>query len=89
MGRTGAMCRRGPGDLLSPERRPAIEAKQVCGQCPVKAECLAYALDSREAYGIWGGLDPDERRDLRRSLRTRAAADALSIRCRKPSQGAA
>lgn len=42
---------------------PAIrEAKAVCSTCPVKAECLAFALDAQERDGIWGGMTPDERR---------------------------
>ena len=38
-------------------------AKAICfGSCPVREECLQYALESREAHGIYGGLTPDERR---------------------------
>ena len=45
------------------KRRRAIE---ICGDCPVKVECLAYALPLVELEGIWGGLTKDQRRDLRR-----------------------
>ncbi|MFN2490094.1 MAG: WhiB family transcriptional regulator [Actinomycetota bacterium] len=38
------------------------EAKTVCLTCGVKQECLAYALATREPYGIWGGLTEIERR---------------------------
>lgn len=38
------------------------EAKQVCFTCPVREECLDYALVTKEAYGIWGGLTEIERR---------------------------
>jgi hypothetical protein len=31
------------------------EAKRVCGSCEVRAECLGYALDHDERFGIWGG----------------------------------
>jgi WhiB family redox-sensing transcriptional regulator len=41
------------------ERQAA--AKAVCGGCPVLLECRRYGLDNRESYGIWGGLDEDER----------------------------
>lgn len=34
--------------------------KELCQQCPVKADCLDYALLT-EAYGIWGGLSAAER----------------------------
>jgi WhiB family redox-sensing transcriptional regulator len=36
-------------------------AKAVCRTCPVRVECLDYALRIREPYGIWGGLSEDER----------------------------
>lgn len=41
-------------------------AKNLCEECPVKFECLQYALESNEQEGIWGGLTPAERRRLRR-----------------------
>lgn len=48
-------------------------AKDVCRACPVRAACLAEALDNRELEGIWGGTVAGERREL---LRTRHAAGA-------------
>ncbi|MFD6061323.1 WhiB family transcriptional regulator [Rhodococcus wratislaviensis] len=39
-------------------------AKQVCKRCPVRAQCLNYALEAREHHGIWGGFTEDERRKL-------------------------
>ena len=44
-------------------RRAAREtaAKQVCGRCPVVAECLAHSLATHESYGVWGGLSEAER----------------------------
>jgi WhiB family redox-sensing transcriptional regulator len=39
-------------------------AKRVCAACPVRQECLDYALRVREQYGIWGGLTEVERRAL-------------------------
>jgi WhiB family redox-sensing transcriptional regulator len=39
-------------------------AKAVCRECPVRDECLAYALDHREHDGVWGGLSARERRRL-------------------------
>ena len=50
-----------------PERRDERElrearAKTICAQCPVRAECLDFALRIREPHGIWGGLTEAERR---------------------------
>ena len=39
-------------------------ARRICHECPVREACLQYALDTREPYGVWGGLTEDERRAL-------------------------
>lgn len=39
-------------------------ATQICGQCPVRRECLEYALRVDEPFGVWGGLNEKERRQL-------------------------
>ena len=36
-------------------------AKKVCGGCPVRGECLTWALDTGQGAGVWGGLDELER----------------------------
>ncbi len=41
-------------------------AKAVCKTCPVLAQCLAEALDSRTDSGVWGGMTERERRALLR-----------------------
>jgi WhiB family transcriptional regulator, redox-sensing transcriptional regulator len=51
----------------SPEDTPAIaRAKAVCASCPVAEDCLAYAFETKQGDGIWGGLTPAERIKLRR-----------------------
>lgn len=47
-------------DKLERERR----AKDICVTCPVKKECLDYAVSIREQHGIWGGLNEVERKQL-------------------------
>ena len=47
------------------DAREAV-AKAICARCPVRDECLAYALQIREAHGIWGGLNEMERRAILR-----------------------
>jgi len=44
----------------------AEEAKAICRGCEIRTQCLAWALEGKYDYGIWGGLDEDERRTLRR-----------------------
>ncbi len=68
-----ALCRGNHSHLFFPpsnferkeerERREA-RAKAICSVCPVQVECLEYALQIREPYGIWGGLTEMERRQL-------------------------
>lgn len=41
-------------------------AKSVCVVCPVREECLEWALESREPFGVWGGLSERERNRLLR-----------------------
>lgn len=57
-------------DLFEPEpddQRQAREAKarDVCGGCPARAACLAYALAALPEAGVWAGLTADELRGLR------------------------
>lgn len=42
------------------------KAKQICRQCPVRTQCLSYAMDEPVDHGIWGGLTERERRRHRR-----------------------
>ncbi|MST34225.1 WhiB family transcriptional regulator [Acidimicrobiaceae bacterium USS-CC1] len=44
-------------------------AKLVCSDCPVAQECLIFAVTTNQEYGIWGGLDEEERREVRRQWR--------------------
>lgn len=46
------------------------QAKTICAQCPVAAECGAWACLTNEDDGIWGGMGNDRRRRPRRFLRT-------------------
>jgi WhiB family redox-sensing transcriptional regulator len=39
-------------------------AKRICAACPVRQLCLDYALETREAHGVWGGLNETERRAI-------------------------
>jgi WhiB family redox-sensing transcriptional regulator len=57
-----AVCATSDPDAWFPGPHDAAAmARRVCAACPVQAECLAYALDTGEEHGIWGGLDPAER----------------------------
>lgn len=58
---------------------PAVDqiekAKAVCARCTVTEMCLQYAMDTSQDSGVWGGLNEDERRALkRRAARARRAS---------------
>ena len=70
-----ARCRIADADLFfAPDRGEPGQTKVVregralalCALCPVREDCLQYALDTGQGYGIWGGLREDQRRLLRR-----------------------
>lgn len=47
----------------------SVEYRQAlvfCQGCPVRAECLSYAIETNEVWGIWGGATPAERRRIKR-----------------------
>src|SRR5690606_28754178 len=56
--RNNAACLGVDSNVFFPGRgAKGTEAKQICGGCPVREECLEYALRTRPVYGIWGGLN--------------------------------
>lgn len=54
------------------------KAKLICRACPVREECLAYAMAIEEEHGVWGGLNERERRRLRARM-IRAEAEAAEF----------
>jgi len=65
----------GPDGERQPERDiRERKAKAVCNACPVRAECLTYAVSRPEKYGTWGGLNEEERSSERRRRMRRANA---------------
>jgi len=39
-------------------------AIKICKPCPVKGECLKFAMDENIEHGIYGGLTPTQRKGL-------------------------
>ena len=65
-----AACTSVDPELFFPTRGESVdEAKAVCRGCPVRGECLEYALGRGEKYGLWGGASERERRRMRRQRR--------------------
>lgn len=62
-----ALCAQTDPEAFFPEKGGSTrEAKRVCATCEVRQECLEYALEHDERFGIWGGLSERERRKLKR-----------------------
>jgi WhiB family transcriptional regulator, redox-sensing transcriptional regulator len=65
--RTLAACQSIDPDLFFPvssagkSLEQVAEARAVCACCLVRRQCLAFALRTRQANGIWGGLTAQER----------------------------
>jgi WhiB family redox-sensing transcriptional regulator len=62
-----ALCAQTDPEAFFPEKGGSTrEAKRICTTCEVRDECLEYALEHDERFGIWGGLSERERRRLKR-----------------------
>lgn len=60
-----ARCREVDSELFFPDRGSSTrQAKSVCANCEVKAECLAYAMLHRIGPGVWGGTSDFDRRKM-------------------------
>lgn len=66
--RVSAECRKHDPEQMASDWHTIVAAKRICDACPVSAECLAWAIEGDEPWGVWGGLDRHERR---RYVRTR------------------
>ena len=63
-----------PVGTTSPALVQIEQAKAVCRRCPVSAPCLAFALQTGQDTGVWGGLSEHERRKLTRQAAQRRAS---------------
>ncbi len=58
--------------IFFPDRGGSSKAaRAICARCPVRAECLQYALERGEMFGIWGGTSERERRGMKSKRRDR------------------
>jgi len=60
-------CRGANAELFFPERGASTrKAKAICMACDARVECLEFAIQQSEKFGIWGGLSERERRKIRK-----------------------
>jgi WhiB family redox-sensing transcriptional regulator len=61
-----AQCRDEDRALFFPSvGSSSTKARVVCSTCPVRQECLDFALADNELTGVWGGTTTQERKKLR------------------------
>lgn len=67
---------------MTTETTPATPAELPadfgCRACTVRVECLNYALDNGEKFGVWGGTSERERRKLRKIRRRELLAAEMA-----------
>ena len=74
-----ALCAQTDPEAFFPEKgQSPKDAKRVCLACEVRDECLQYALDNDERFGIWGGLSERQRRKLKKKPSVRAAYNGVA-----------
>ncbi|MER7361860.1 WhiB family transcriptional regulator [Nonomuraea wenchangensis] len=61
-----------PGESTPEKDRRERKAKAICSGCTVRPACADYALSRPERYGLWAGLNEDERASERRRRMRRA-----------------
>lgn len=80
--RGGAACREVepslffPVGVTGPAEVQIVAAKAVCGRCEVREVCLEFAVQTNQEYGVWGGMDEEERRAIRRARRAARLQEA-------------
>lgn len=55
-------------DLFFPahgDKPAALRAVAICEGCDVRAQCLAYAIRTKQRFGVWGGMGRKQREQLR------------------------
>ncbi len=71
--RDSAACRDTDPNLFFPAGTTGVAveeieaAKALCQTCPVREQCLEFAMVANQEAGIWGGMSEEERRKMRSS----------------------
>ena len=67
-------------ELFYPNRgESSEEAEAVCARCPVKVECLEWAVVNNEKWGVWGGTTQRKRRWLNKLYKEHGWEKAYSM----------
>lgn len=66
-----AGCKNVAREIFYPEDGDYGQASEVCEVCPVRVQCLGYALRNNIKWGMWGNTSPETRRKIRKRRRIR------------------
>lgn len=95
-----AACANSDIDVFFPSQGDDTRtAKAICDGCPVRTDCLDYAIAHNLTHGVWGGLSERQRRKIRRPIGPRPCrwcravftgadnrASLCSVECRNASR---
>jgi WhiB family redox-sensing transcriptional regulator len=74
-----APCAQTDPEIFFPEDKQDVRlAKTICKTCPVISQCLAFALENSETFGVWGGTTARERQILRNRGKGRPRIERLA-----------
>ncbi len=80
-----ALCATTDPEAFFPEKGGSTrDAKRICLACDVKDQCLQYALENDERFGIYGGFSERERRRLRRGQPVRLPSTVARVHASGP-----
>jgi WhiB family redox-sensing transcriptional regulator len=68
-----------PIGTTGPAATQIDQAKAICMQCEVRAQCLEWALATGQDAGVWGGMSEEERRAYRRARRRESASSRVAV----------
>ncbi len=68
--------------LLFPKDGDYTAGKALCAGCPVREQCLDYAIKNRISDGMFGGLTPEERKPLTPAQPDHGTYNRWSAGCR-------
>jgi WhiB family transcriptional regulator, redox-sensing transcriptional regulator len=75
-----ALCLNYQPDLwYSEEAADGVKAVRICAACPVRTDCLGWAIAHNETIGIWGGVSARGRRRIRAERRQRETSISARI----------
>lgn len=73
--RSEALCAQTDPEAFFPGKGGSTqEAKRVCADCTVRKQCLDWAVEHDERFGIWGGMSERERRRYKKRMRAQRQA---------------